>query len=147
VKKLFKYSDRVAPLKASGFFQKWRARARELKNDTYALYLAFKDPRVPWYAKAFLICIAGYALSPIDLIPDFIPVIGYLDDLVLIPLGITLAIRMVPPEVLKECRAEARVVFRDHRPTSKIAAAIIIIIWGLLLLLMVVWAIRVIRSI
>ncbi|MGY3534106.1 uncharacterized membrane protein YkvA (DUF1232 family) [Bradyrhizobium sp. USDA 4452] len=81
--------------------------ARNLKRDSVALYLAARDPRVPWYAKALAVAIAAYALSPIDLIPDFIPVIGYLDDLMLLPLGIWLAISLVPDEVMTECRANA----------------------------------------
>ena len=82
----------------------WKARRRQLQAEVYALYLAYRDPRVPWYAKAVAACVVGYALSPIDLIPDFIPVLGYLDDLVLIPLGIALALRMIPPAVMDECR-------------------------------------------
>ena len=79
---------------------RWKMRARQLQAEVYALYLAYRDPRVPWYAKAVAACVVGYALSPIDLIPDFIPVLGYLDDLVLIPLGIALVLRMIPPAVM-----------------------------------------------
>src|SRR3954466_8261439 len=82
--------------------------ARALKVETLALYLVARDPRVPWYARLFVAGIVAYALSPIDLIPDFIPVLGYLDDLIIVPLGLKLALRMVPPEVLEECRARAR---------------------------------------
>ena len=78
-----------------------REKAKQLKTDVYALYLAYKDPRVPWYAKAFMALIIGYALSPIDLIPDFIPVLGYLDDLIIIPAGISLSLKMIPKEVLE----------------------------------------------
>ncbi len=87
----------------------WKQRVRKLRTETYALYLAVKDPRVPWYAKFSAGCVVAYALSPIDLIPDFIPVLGYVDDLILVPLGIALTIRMIPPEVLAEYRANARV--------------------------------------
>jgi uncharacterized membrane protein YkvA (DUF1232 family) len=107
----------------------WKARARQLQAETYALYLAYRDPRVPWYAKAVAVCIVGYALSPIDLIPDFIPVLGYLDDLVLIPLGIALTLRMIPPEVMAECRDRARAELADGKPVGRAAAAVIIAIW------------------
>ena len=80
---------------------------RALKKETFTLYLACRHPRVPWYAKALALLVVGYALSPIDLIPDFVPVLGYLDDLVLVPLGIMLVIRMIPEEVLAECRRQA----------------------------------------
>ena len=84
-----------------------RQRAGELRADGYALYLASRDPRVPWLAKVIAVLTVGYALSPIDLIPDFIPVLGHLDDLVLVPLGLALAIRLIPPPVLAEHRATA----------------------------------------
>ena len=86
---------------------RWRQLARRLKLDIAALYLAYRDPRVPWPAKLFTALVVGYALSPIDLIPDMIPVLGYLDDLILVPLGIYLALRMIPPPVLAECRQMA----------------------------------------
>ena len=96
----------------------WKARARQLKAEVYALYLAYRDPRVPWYAKVLAACVVGYALSPIDLIPDFIPVLGYLDDLVLIPLGIALTLRLIPPEVLDECRARACAELAEGKPVT-----------------------------
>ncbi|MGF6306678.1 uncharacterized membrane protein YkvA (DUF1232 family) [Bradyrhizobium sp. i1.8.4] len=101
--------------------------ARNLKRDSVALYLASRDPRVPWYAKALAVAIAAYALSPIDLIPDFIPVIGYLDDLILLPLGIRLAIALIPAEVMAECRAKASAVLQ--RPTSRAGMIAIIALW------------------
>ena len=85
----------------------WRQRARELKAEIAALGYACRDPRVPWYAKVLAACVVAYALSPLDLIPDPIPVLGYLDDLVLLPLGILLVVRMVPPAVMAECRERA----------------------------------------
>src|ERR671927_100641 len=88
--------------------QSWRQRARRLKREVYALYLAYRDPRVPWYARLLAACVVGYAFSPIDLIPDVIPVLGYLDDLILVPLGVALAVRMVPEDVLSESRQKAR---------------------------------------
>lgn len=111
------------------FFNQFKAKAKSLKKEVKGLYLAYKRPDVPWYAKLFVILIVGYALSPIDLIPDFIPVLGYLDDLVLIPLGITLAIKMIPPHVMKECRVQAEDVFKDGKPKNWIAGAVIILIW------------------
>ena len=108
---------------------RWKVRARQLQAEVYALYLAYRDPRVPWYAKAVAACVVGYALSPIDLIPDFIPVLGYLDDLVLIPLGIALVLRMIPPAVMVECRERARSELADGKPVSRAAAAVIVAIW------------------
>lgn len=103
--------------------------ARSLKAEVYALYLAYKDPRVPWYARALAAVVVGYALSPIDLIPDPIPILGYLDDVILIPLGIALVIRMIPPEVLDECREKAKSM-RD-RPVNRVAAVVVVAIWAL----------------
>src|SRR3712207_2474620 len=112
--------------------QHWKHRARQLKIELYALYLAYKDPRVPWYARIFAAAVVGYAFSPIDLIPDPIPVLGYLDDLVLVPLGIALAIRMIPPPVLDECRVKAHAIVNQGKPVNWIAAMVIITIWLLL---------------
>src|SRR5687768_18166084 len=106
----------------------WKQRARQLKREVYALYLAYQDPRVPWYARLFAACVVGYAFSPIDLIPDPIPVLGYLDDLVLIPLGVALAIRMIPAPVLAECREKARRAVME-KPTNRTAAAVIVALW------------------
>jgi uncharacterized membrane protein YkvA (DUF1232 family) len=101
--------------------------ARAIKRDVHALYLASRDPRVPWYAKALVVIIAGYALSPIDLIPDFIPIIGYLDDVILVPLGILLVVRLIPPDIMAEHRASA--LASQHRPVSRGATTVIICIW------------------
>ena len=107
----------------------WQRKAKALKQEVYALSLAVKDPRVPWYAKAFAVLIIGYILSPIDPIPDFIPVIGYLDELIVVPLGIIILSKMIPKEVFEECREKAK----HHRGGMKgkhwIAASIIILIW------------------
>ena len=100
--------------------------ARSLKRDVIALRLAARDPRVPWYAKALAAAVAAYALSPIDLIPDFIPIIGYLDDLLIVPAGIWLAIRLIPPAVMAEHRAAAA---DAPRVTSLAGAASIIAVW------------------
>ena len=101
---------------------------------------AVRHPGTPWYAKLFVAGIVAYAFSPIDLIPDFVPVLGYLDDLILIPMGIALAIRMVPPSVLTECRARAQEVMSQGKPVSRIAGAVIIVIWIALAALFAVWA-------
>jgi uncharacterized membrane protein YkvA (DUF1232 family) len=111
-------------------FEHVRQWARTLRRDVLALYLAAHDPRVPWYAKAVAACVAVYALSPIDLIPDFIPILGYLDDLVLVPLGIWLAIRLIPPSLLEEHR-HAALARHQPRPMSWVGAAIILSLWGL----------------
>jgi uncharacterized membrane protein YkvA (DUF1232 family) len=116
-------------------FDIWKRRARQLKIEIDAIYLAYKDPRVPWYAKLLIACVIGYALSPIDLIPDFIPVIGYLDDLILVPLGIALALKMIPPAVLADCREKARTDMTRQKRTNWIAASVILCIWVLLALI------------
>jgi uncharacterized membrane protein YkvA (DUF1232 family) len=121
----------------------WKRRVRHLKSETYALYLAYRDPRVPWYAKAFAALVVAYAFSPIDLIPDFVPLLGYLDDLLLVPLGIALSIKMIPAEVLDECRERARADLDRAQPTSRLAAIVIVGIWLLLAALALVLAWRV----
>ncbi|MGH7767824.1 MAG: YkvA family protein [Candidatus Binatia bacterium] len=105
---------------------RWKQRARELKQEVHALSLACKDPRVPWYAKLIAVSIVAYALSPIDLIPDFIPVLGYLDDLILIPFGIYLLLKIIPPEVIRDCRDKASAA---RIQGQWIAAGVIIAIW------------------
>jgi uncharacterized membrane protein YkvA (DUF1232 family) len=125
--------------KETALLEKLKQRARHLKSETFALYLASRDPRTPWYAKLLVAGIVAYALSPIDLIPDFVPVLGYLDDLILIPLSITLAIKMVPDSVLAECRARARESIRNGKPNSRVAGAVIVVIWLILAVLCAVW--------
>jgi uncharacterized membrane protein YkvA (DUF1232 family) len=122
----------------------WRRRARRLKTDTYALYLAGRDPRTPWYAKLLAGLVVAYALSPIDLIPDFVPVLGYLDDLILVPLGITLAIRLIPAPILAECRERAAEA--ADRPTSWTAAALVVMLWMLVATLVVALTARAIGA-
>ena len=115
-----------------------------LRTEVHALYLAYRDPRVPLYARIFAACVVGYAFSPIDLIPDPIPILGYLDDLVLIPLGAALAIRMIPDPVLSECREKARQAANEKKPTNRIAAAVIVVVWlllAVLAILLVKWVI------
>ena len=119
--------------------QRWKQQLKLLKQETYAIYIACKDPRVPWYARFLAAAVVAYAFSPIDLIPDVIPVIGYLDDLILVPLGIALVIKMIPPDVLAECREKAATAMTDGKPTNWIAAIIVVILWFLLGIGAVVW--------
>ncbi len=119
----------------------WRRRAKDLTRDVLALYFAMRDPRVPWYAKALAGCIVAYAFSPIDLIPDPIPVLGYLDDLVLIPLGVLVVRHMIPGQVMAECRLKAQDL--AEKPTNWIAAAIVVLIWLGLAVAAAYWLVRV----
>ncbi len=121
-------------------FERLKAWARTIKRDVHAIYLAAKDPRVPWYAKTLALCVAAYALSPIDLIPDFIPVVGYLDDLIIVPLGILLVISLIPPAVMDEHRAAASLA--QERPVNRAGAAVIVAIWIVLLLLTILGVAR-----
>jgi uncharacterized membrane protein YkvA (DUF1232 family) len=129
----------------SGAMETWKRRARRLKAETYALYRAYRDPRTPWYARLFAACVVGYAFSPIDLIPDFVPVLGYLDDLVLVPAGIALALKMIPPEVMAGCREKAGEVLAQGKPVNRAAAAIIVAIWQLLAASSVAVIVRIIK--
>lgn len=113
----------------SEFIQAWKRRVKELKVQVYALYLAYQDPRVPLFTRIFVAGIVGYAFSPIDLIPDFIPVLGYLDDLVIVPVGIAIALKLIPPQVMAECREKSRQVIAQGKPVNKRAALVIVCIW------------------
>ena len=106
----------------------WKQRARQLKTEAYALYLAYRDPRVPWYARLYAAFVVGYILSPIDPIPDFIPLVGYLDELLLVPVFVMLARRLIPAAVLAEHRATAKAAVPNTR-VQVIAAAIIVSVW------------------
>jgi uncharacterized membrane protein YkvA (DUF1232 family) len=129
-----------------GQIEGWKRRARQLRQETYALYLAYRDPRTPWYARVFAACVVGYAFSPIDLIPDVIPVLGYLDDLILVPLGVAIALKMIPPPVMAECREEARIALEQGRPTSWAAAVVIAAIWLLLAALTIAVVMRTVEK-
>ena len=94
----------------------------------HAIYRAARDPRVPWYAKALAFCVAGYALSPIDLIPDFVPVLGYMDDVIIVPLGILIVVKLIPPEIMAEHRALAAAA--QDRPVSATAGIVIVVVWA-----------------
>ena len=125
--------------------KQWKLRVQQIKVETYALYLAYRDPRTPWYAKLLTAGVVAYAVSPIDLIPDFIPVLGILDDLVLVPLGVLLVIKMVPKEVMADCREKARNAMEIDAPkrTRYLVAAIVIAIWCLVLAFVALLAVKI----
>ncbi len=108
---------------------KWKKWAERLTRETFTLYFACRDPRTPWYAKALALCVVGYAFSPIDLIPDPIPIIGHLDDLVLVPLGLALVCWLVPRDVMSDCRERAGALMHEKKPIYRSAAVIVILIW------------------
>ena len=115
---------------------KWKDRLKRLKNEVYVLYLAIRDRRTPWYAKALAVVVVAYALSPVDLIPDFIPVPGYIDDLILIPAGIYLTFKMIPDDILEELRQKVKTTPINSR-TKWVAAVIVVLIWLLVLYLII----------
>jgi len=106
--------------------------ARKLKRQIFVLYFACKDERVPWYAKVFTACVVAYAFSPIDLIPDFIPILGYLDDVILIPLGVMFALKMIPKNVITDCEVKAEEMIKNGKPKNWIVGSIIVLIWGII---------------
>ncbi|OCR02348.1 hypothetical protein BCD67_20330 [Oscillatoriales cyanobacterium USR001] len=118
--------------------QQLKQLVRKLKQDIYTVYLASIDPRVPWYARFLAICVVAYAFSPIDLIPDFIPILGYLDDLLIVPCGIWLLLKIIPPGILADCREKAAEI-SERQPKNWVAAGVIIIIWFLLGITAVIW--------
>ena len=110
-------------------WQAWKRRARQLSAQTYTLYLAYRQPRTPWYAKAFAALIVSYVFSPIDPIPDFIPGVGLLDEMVVVPIGILIAARLIPPDVFEECREKAREVEEGEKSVSRVATLIVVAVW------------------
>ena len=122
-------TENSTPNRDTTFVEKVKQHARTLKKEVFALYFAYRDPRTPWYGKACAALVVAYAFSPIDLIPDPIPVLGYLDDLVLIPLGVVIALRLIPGEVMSESRARAEKELQDGKPVSWVGAVIIALIW------------------
>ena len=132
--------------KKPSLFERLKAKAREIKTETFTLALAYRSPATPWYAKVFAAVVVAYAFSPIDLIPDFIPVLGYLDDVILVPLGISLALKMIPEEVLADARVQAEEAFPDGKPKNWVVGAIIILVWVVLAGLAIFWAVRWIRE-
>lgn len=120
----------------------WRQRAKQLKMEVHTLYMAYRDPRTPWYAKLFIGCVVGYALSPIDVIPDFIPVLGYVDDMIIVPLGVAIALKMIPPGVLDDCREKARQAAGQKKLGNWLAAAVIIAVWIFVALFIIIFFFR-----
>jgi uncharacterized membrane protein YkvA (DUF1232 family) len=118
--------------------ERWRGWARALKRESLALYFAMRDARTPWYAKVAAACVVAYALSPIDLIPDPIPVLGYLDDLVLIPLGVAIVRRLIPADVLSECRTRAEDGADQRVKIGLVGAAVIVALW-LVTIVLLAW--------
>lgn len=125
----FAILEKNSGVKGATMLQQIRQRAKQLKSELFVLFHAYRDPRVPLHAKLFVMAVVAYAFSPIDLVPDFIPVLGYLDDLILVPLGIILAMRMIPAEVLEDCRAKAVQTKLSGKPRNWIAGTLIILIW------------------
>ena len=121
----------------------WKQRARQLSAQTYALYLAYRHPRTPWYAKVFAAIIVGYVFSPIDPIPDFIPGVGLLDEMVVVPVGVLLAAKMIPRQVMEECQEKAHEVAEGEKPVSRVAAVAVVVVWLLCVALAVFLALRV----
>lgn len=117
--------------------QKW---AKRIKRDVFALYLAGGDPRVHWYAKALAAATAAYAFSPIDIIPDFIPVVGYLDDLIIVPLAIIMIVKLIPPEVMAELRDEADRRIAGKPASSKTVVIVVVVLW-IAITILTVWAV------
>ncbi|MEP7287250.1 MAG: YkvA family protein [Chloroflexota bacterium] len=124
----------------------WRQQARQLKKQTYTLYFAYRDPRTPILAKVFTACVVAYAFSPIDLIPDFIPVLGYLDDLIIVPIGIAIALKLIPGEVIADSQQRAVELMAQNRPINWIAAAVIVMVWILLAMLCVMLIIKTLQK-
>jgi uncharacterized membrane protein YkvA (DUF1232 family) len=117
-----------------------KGRVHLLKREAFALYIAARDPRLPWYVKLFIGFVLAHTFSPIDLIPDFIPVLGYLDDLIITPLGIALALKMIPPQVMADAREQAEEVMRQGKPVSRAGAILVVAIW-LVVIAGVIWTI------
>jgi uncharacterized membrane protein YkvA (DUF1232 family) len=128
------------------WIDRWKARAKRLKVEVYALYLAYRDPRVPWYARLIAACVVAYAFSPIDLIPDPIPILGYLDDLLLVPLGVRFALSLIPKEVMLESRLKAQQLAGQDHPVNWLAATVIMAIWLLVAALIICWIVRVFKG-
>lgn len=113
--------------------EKIKAWAKNLKRQTFVLYLAYKDNRVPWYAKLFIIGVVSYAFSPIDLIPDFIPILGFLDEVIILPIGIMFALKMIPKDVIANCEIEAKRMMENGKPKNWVVGILIVLIWSILI--------------
>jgi len=123
----------------------WKRHAKQLEAELYSVYLAYRDPRTPWYARLWAAAVVAYAFSPIDLIPDFIPVLGYLGDLLIVPLGIVLALKLIPADVMTECRVKAQTAMSAGRPMNRWGAVLIVALWVLLAVLGVWLVVRWVR--
>ena len=121
----------------------WKRQARQLSAQTYAIYLAYRDPRTPWYAKVFAALIVGYVFSPIDPIPNFIPGVGLLDEMVVVPISVLIAAKMIPREVIEEAQNKAREMAEGERPVSRVAAVVVVADWLLCVALAIFFALRV----
>jgi len=124
----------------------FKARAKRLETETCALYLAYRDPSVPWHAKAFAAFVVAHTVSPIDIIPDFIPILGYLDDLIITPLGIAIALRMIPPEVMARAREEAAAASAEGRINTRAGIAIVLSVWAVVAIIIGVLVLRAIQK-
>ena len=125
---------------------RWRQRAKDLSSEVRVLYLALKDPRTPWYAKVSAAIVVGYAFSPIDLIPDPIPILGHLDDLILIPLGVAVTLKMIPSAVLAESRSKVQAIPQEGRRVNWIATGVIVALWLLLIALAVRFLVQTVKG-
>ena len=123
-------------------WEAWKRRARKLTAQTYTLYLAYRHPGTPWYAKVFAALVVGYVFSPIDPIPDFIPGVGLLDEMIVVPIGVIIAMKMIPAEVFAECQEKARKVETGEKPMSRVAAVVVVAIWLLCVALATFLALR-----
>jgi len=123
----------------------WKRPARQLTAQTYTLYLAYRHPRTPWYAKVIAALVVGYVFSPIDSIPDFIPVVGLLDEMVVVPVGVFIAMKLIPVEVFAECKERTRGVEKGEKPVGRVAAVVIVAMWLLCAALAVILALRVFK--
>jgi uncharacterized membrane protein YkvA (DUF1232 family) len=126
-------------LKENALLQRFRQKLGDLKIELLAVWFAYRDPRTPWYAKIWAALVAGYAFSPIDLIPDFIPIIGYLDDAIIVPLGLIIAIKLIPKDVMADTRIKAKdwLEQRKQKPQNKTMAVLIVLLWILLFLVVI----------
>lgn len=126
-------------MKENALLQRFRQKLGDLKIELLAVWFAYRDPRTPWYAKIWAALVAGYAFSPIDLIPDFIPIIGYLDDAIIVPLGLIIAIKLIPKDVMADTRIKAKdwLEQRKQKPTNKTMAVLIVLLWILLFLVVI----------
>jgi uncharacterized membrane protein YkvA (DUF1232 family) len=129
--------------KRDPLIERWRLSARQLKAETLALYFSIRDPRTPWYARLAGALVLAYAFSPLDLIPDFVPVFGYVDDLILVPLGVWLTLKLIPRQVMADNRTRARAELAERRPANWAAAAIIVLVWIAAIALTALAAVRI----